>query len=129
MYVLQTFVRDNKLSFSKRETDRLIKVMEASRIESSRTPKLYDNSGAKKSVVWKYFGFIKAKNGPATKTNLMWQRLEISYVGNHTLTKESIPSTINMNNQGLLCSKNVSTRKIARYQILSPVPKSWSQKI
>jgi hypothetical protein len=71
MYVLQTFVRDNKLSFSKRETDRLIKVMEASRIESSRTPKLYDNSGAKKSVVWKYFGFIKAKNGPATKTNLM----------------------------------------------------------
>jgi hypothetical protein len=24
----------------------------------------------KKSVVWKYFGFIKAKDGPATKTNL-----------------------------------------------------------
>jgi hypothetical protein len=23
----------------------------------------------KKSVVWKYFAFIKAKDGPATKTN------------------------------------------------------------
>lgn len=71
MHILQTFVRDNKLSFSKHEADRLIKVMEASMIEASRTPKLYGHTGAKKSIVWKYFGFIiKAKDGPATKTNL-----------------------------------------------------------
>ena len=44
--------------------------MEASTREASRTPKLYDHSGAKKSIVWKYFGLIKAKDGPATKTNI-----------------------------------------------------------
>jgi hypothetical protein len=42
--------------------------------------------------MWKYFGFIKAKDRPATKTN---QRLYINYVGDHTLTREH-PSTINM---------------------------------
>ena len=35
--------------------------MEASTRESSQTPKLYKNSGAKNSIMWKYFGFIKAK--------------------------------------------------------------------
>ena len=38
-------------------------------IEASQSPKLYDNRGAKNSIVWQYFGFIKAKDGPATKTN------------------------------------------------------------
>jgi hypothetical protein len=47
-----------------------IKVMKASTSEASQTPKLYDHPGANKSVVWKYFGFINTKDGPATKTNL-----------------------------------------------------------
>ena len=37
---------------------------------SKTTPKLNDHPGAKKSIVWKYFGFITTKDGPATKTNL-----------------------------------------------------------
>jgi hypothetical protein len=37
--------------------------------EASQTPKLYDHPGGKKIDVWKYFGFIKAKDGPAIKTN------------------------------------------------------------
>ena len=44
--------------------------MEASRMEDSQISKLYDHSGAKISAVWKYFGFIKAKDGPTAKTNL-----------------------------------------------------------
>jgi hypothetical protein len=44
--------------------------MKASTREVSQTPKLYDHPRAKKIDVWKYFGFIKAKDGPATKTNL-----------------------------------------------------------
>ena len=44
--------------------------MEASTKEASHIPKLYDHTGTKKSVVWKYFGFIEAKDRPATKTNL-----------------------------------------------------------
>ena len=52
------------------KTDGLVNVMEASTREASQTPKLYDHSGAKKGVVWHYFGFIKAKDGPATKTYL-----------------------------------------------------------
>ena len=47
-----------------------IKVMKASTSEASQTPKLYDHPGANKNVVWKYFGFINTKDGPATKTNL-----------------------------------------------------------
>jgi hypothetical protein len=42
--------------------------VETSTREASQTPNLYDLPGAKKCVVWKYFGFIKAKY--ATKTNL-----------------------------------------------------------
>ena len=38
--------------------------------EASQTPKLDDHPGAKNSIVWQYFGFIKAKDEPATKTNL-----------------------------------------------------------
>jgi hypothetical protein len=33
--------------------------MEASRMEDSQIPKLYDHSGAKISAVWKQFGFIE----------------------------------------------------------------------
>ena len=47
-----------------------MKVMEASMREASQTPKFYGHSEAKKSVVLKYFGFINAIDGPATKTNL-----------------------------------------------------------
>ena len=43
--------------------------MEASMREASQTPKLDDHPGAKNSIVWQYFGFIKAKDEPATKTN------------------------------------------------------------
>ena len=50
MYILNT-KRDSKLSFSKRKTDILIKIMEA-----SQTLNHYDYPGAKKNVVWKYFG-------------------------------------------------------------------------
>ncbi len=71
MYVLKTFAKDSKLSFSKRKTD----------IDSSRSWRLVQRKPVrhqnfmttqelKKSVVWKYFGFIKAKDGLATKTNL-----------------------------------------------------------
>jgi len=56
--------------------------MEASTSEASQTPKVYDHpEGKKKSVVWKYFGFIKAKNGSTTKTNLdMTKAVNINYV-------------------------------------------------
>jgi hypothetical protein len=72
MYVLQAFERDSKLSFSNHKTD----------IDSSRSWRLprgkpvrrpqnfMTTQKLKKSVVWKYFGFITAKDGPATKTNL-----------------------------------------------------------
>ena len=32
--------------------------------------KLYDHPGNKKSIVWKYFGFVKTQDGPANKTTL-----------------------------------------------------------
>jgi hypothetical protein len=68
--LINPFVRDSRLSFLKHKTD----------IDSSRSWRLaqgkpvifqnsYDHTGTKKSVVWKYFGFIEAKDGPATKTN------------------------------------------------------------
>ena len=57
--------------------------MEASTREVSQTPKHYDHSGAKKkSVVWKYFALIKAKDGTATPT-LIRQRLYVNYAVNH----------------------------------------------
>jgi len=40
---------------------------------------------------------LDSKNGNATKTNLdMIKAIYIKNVGNHTLSKESTPSTINM---------------------------------
>ena len=59
------FVRDSKLSFSQSKTD----------IDSSRSwmlkkgkPIRLQNFMTSQELkqVWKYFGFIKAKNGPAT---------------------------------------------------------------
>ena len=58
MYFFQIFVRDSKLSFSKRKTDidssRSWRLADSAR-EASQTPNLYDLPGAKKCVVWKYF--------------------------------------------------------------------------
>ena len=54
--------------------------------EASQTQKLYDHSGAKKSVVWKYLGFIKAKDGPATKTKLEMTKATYKLCLNHTIT-------------------------------------------
>jgi hypothetical protein len=61
MYVLQMFVRDSKLSFSKRKTVWLIKVMEASTREASQTPKLYDHSGANKTLCGNILDSLKQK--------------------------------------------------------------------
>jgi len=44
--------------------------MEASTREASYIPKLYDFM-LKQSIVWKYFGFIKVKDGPVTKPTLI----------------------------------------------------------
>ena len=57
--------------------------MEATTREASKTQKLYDHLGAKRSLMWKYFGFNKAKDAPATKTNLDMTKaihLYINYV-------------------------------------------------
>ena len=48
------------------------------------------------SIVGKYLGFIKAKDGLQLKPTLICEILYINYVGNHTLTKERTLSTINM---------------------------------
>ena len=63
------FVRDSKLSFSKHKTD-IYSSWRLSRGNPVILQNFKKNSGAKNSIVWKYFGFIKAKDGPATKTNL-----------------------------------------------------------
>ena len=63
---------------------------------ASQTPKLYEHPGAKISVVCKYLGFIKAKDKSATKTKLYMTKAMYNYFGNHTLTKQSNPSTINV---------------------------------
>ena len=85
------FVSDINLSFSKSKTD----------IDSSRSWRLvqgkpvifqnsYDHTGTKKSVVWKYFGFIEAKDGPATKTNLnMTKALFKLYWKSHDYNRKS----------------------------------------
>lgn len=67
MYALQTFVRDSKLSFSKQKTD-IYSSWRLARGNPVRLQNFKKYSGAKNSIVWKYFGFIKAKD--ATKTNL-----------------------------------------------------------
>lgn len=55
------FIKDGKLSFSKRKTDILIKVMEAGTRESSQTPKLYDHSGVKKALLGNILDTLKQK--------------------------------------------------------------------
>ena len=50
MYILQTFVRESKLSFSKRKSDiDSSRSMEASTRKVSQTPKRFDHLGAKKA--------------------------------------------------------------------------------
>ena len=39
--------------------------------EASQTPKLDDHPGAKNSIVWQYFGLIKAKDEPVAKSNIV----------------------------------------------------------
>ena len=70
--------------------------------EASQTPKLYDHSGAKKGFVWHYFGFIKAKDGPATKTYLdmtkaMYKLYRKSYTnqGEHAFNNKYVCSYLN----------------------------------
>ena len=69
MYVLQTFVRDSKLSLSKHETD--IDSSRSWRLASGKPVRLQNfmTTQELKKIVWKYFGLIEAKDGPATKTN------------------------------------------------------------
>ena len=73
--------------------------MEASTREASQTPKLYDHPGAKKALCGNILDSLKQKIDLQLKPTL---KLYMNYVGNHTLTKESTPSIINM----FLCLNN-----------------------
>ena len=98
LIIILTFVRDSELFISKHKTD-----IDSSRswrlaqVKPVRLQRFMTTLELKKSVVWKYFGFINAKNGSATKTNLdMTKAININYVWNQTLTKESTHTTINV---------------------------------
>jgi len=58
------------LSISKRKIDRLIKVMRIAQGKHVRLKNCMTTEELTKSIVRIYFRFIKAKDGPATKTNL-----------------------------------------------------------
>ena len=53
--------------------------------------KLYDHPGNKKSVVWKYFGFVKTQDGPANKTTLDMSKAICKLCGKAYANKGNVP--------------------------------------
>jgi hypothetical protein len=58
-----------------------------------------------------------------------WHQIEVLFPAKLVGNSFAMMYNIMVPCRGCSGSKNVGARKIARYQILSPVPKSWSQKI